>query len=545
MLAGTIAEYRIDEGRVLLELEISGADIEAFPNLLPDTLYAQLGHTPRPYADRVRSFFEHDLAISVDGGPPLPGRILEIAPRPRAVRDDITGEPLPIPDSEDEPELAVFARLEYALPGRPGTLTLFGPRTQPPVSVGFVAYHQGVAVNDFRYLTQQQTLELDWDDPWYSRFEIRTLRRQYFAPMAGFIYVEPYEVRKEIIARPVDLQRFVDLGLDGLEVIPATLRADVTRKIGEFLRDHHPVRIDGREVPAELARVNFLERTLRTSRVVEPGADLDIHSALVGAIFVYPTDGLPRQVTMEWDLWDERITNVPVASVDQAGALPDTLRPEGPVLTWTNFLTNPRIPSLEIVASPPGALARAMGFVRWAALLLLLGLIGVSVRSRQRPSFARQVGVALAGVATLGAFGWTWQQRLSQDDAAEIVSGLLINVYRAFDYRDESRIYDTLAASAHGAVLEQAYLETRRGLELQSQGGARAKVDTVELMGLDVRSDGDHGFRARATWNVAGSIGHWGHVHQRRNQYEAELEIAPVEGAWKLVGLDVLREDRQ
>ncbi len=49
---------------------------------------------------------------------------------------------------------------------------------------------------------------------------------------------------------------------------------------------------------------------------------------------------------------------------------------------------------------------------------------------------------------------------------------------------------------------------------------------------------------ANATWNVAGSIGHWGHVHQRRNQYRAELRVAPDDGRWKLVDLEILQEER-
>ncbi len=543
MLAGTIAEFHIEEGYIRLDLEISAADLPAFPNLLPDDLYEELGHPPRPLSERLREFFAKDLVILADDqGGPLPGRILEIGPRARAVRDEITGEPLPVPDGETPPP-AVLARLEYGLEARPDTLTFFGPRTGRPVSVGFVVYHRGVAVNDFRYLSAQQTLTLDWDDPWYSRFSRRTLLRQYFAPMSGFIYVEPYEVRKEIIVRPLDLQRWVELGLgEGIDVIPAELQPRITRTIGEFLRDHHPVRVDGREIPAELSRVNFLERTLRTSRVVEPGADIDVHSAVVGAIFVYPTDGLPQQVTMEWDLWDDRVARIPVSAVDQAGPLPDVLEPDRRVLTWTNFLKNPKMPSLEILASPPGALARSMRVVRWAMLAIFAG-VAVLVLRGSNTRRTRWLLVALAA-ATLGSFAWAFQANPSREEAAEIVSGLLTNIYRAFDYRDENRIYDTLAASTEGAVLEQTYLETRRGLELQSQGGARAKVEAVELVDLEV-TPGEDGFSAHTTWNVAGAVGHWGHVHQRRNQYEADLEIAPVDGAWKLVGLEIVREERQ
>jgi hypothetical protein len=63
---------------------------------------------------------------------------------------------------------------------------------------------------------------------------------------------------------------------------------------------------------------------------------------------------------------------------------------------------------------------------------------------------------------------------------------------------------------------------------------------------LDVAAEpGPQGsFLATASWNVAGSVGHWGHIHQRRNRYRAELKVAPIDGAWKLVGVEILEEER-
>ncbi len=49
---------------------------------------------------------------------------------------------------------------------------------------------------------------------------------------------------------------------------------------------------------------------------------------------------------------------------------------------------------------------------------------------------------------------------------------------------------------------------------------------------------------ATASWNVAGSVGHWGHVHQRKNQYRAEINVSPIDGVWKLVDLEILEEER-
>ena len=126
-----------------------------------------------------------------------------------------------------------------------------------------------------------------------------------------------------------------------------------------------------------------------------------------------------------------------------------------------------------------------------------------------------------------------------------MVTGLLENVYRAFDYRDESLIYDRLERSAAGELLTEIHLETRRSLEIENQGGARAKVKDVTLLQADTTPlDGELGFVSHVTWNVSGSVGHWGHIHQRTNQYEARLTIKAVDGSWKITDLEVLQEQR-
>jgi len=545
MFASTIAEYYVEEEQIRLELEIGAADLEAFRNLLPDQLYQELGHPPRALGERLADFCTRDLVVRVDGGEPLIGRIVEMEPRTRVKRDEISGEPLPA--GEEESENVVYATIEYPLQGRPRTVTLQGPAMDPLPSIGFVAYHRSIAVNDFRYLTPVQTLVLDWDDPWYSAFERRTLRRAYFAPMSGFIYVEPYEVRKEIIVRPLDLQRWVDLGLEGRETIPVEIQPELMRRASEFLRTRHPVAIDGRKITPDLERINFLERTLRTSRVIDPLQELDVYSAILGVIFVYPTEGLPQRVTMAWDLFDERIQLVPAASVDEAGPLPVQLEPDFPVLEWQNFLQNPELPTLVEIRRPPTGVERLLGLLRWPLALLGFGLAAWLLLRARRGELGRAAAASLASLALVVGIGAFWlggAASLSDDKAGEVVEGLLHNVYLALDYREEEQIYDTLHRSVTGDLLARIYLETRRGLELANQGGARAKVKSIELVETTARPGEGGAFVARATWTVHASVGHWGHVHQRSNRYRAELEVAPVEGVWKLTGIEILEEER-
>ena len=64
------------------------------------------------------------------------------------------------------------------------------------------------------------------------------------------------------------------------------------------------------------------------------------------------------------------------------------------------------------------------------------------------------------------------------------------------------------------------------------------------LTEVSTRPGADGSLLAEATWVVSGSVGHWGHLHERRNAYQAELRIQPVDGRWKLIGMEVLSEER-
>jgi hypothetical protein len=318
------------------------------------------------------------------------------------------------------------------------------------------------------------------------------------------------------------------------------MQAELKQRVAAFLREHHPVEIDGKRIEPELARINFLHRTLNSSRVIDPPVDLDVYSAILGAIFVYPTDGLPDRVSMDWDLWSDRIQRIPAASVDQAGPLPVVLEPDFRVLEWQNFLKHPELPTLLVLEPPAGAFADWMNRIRW---FLVIAAFGVSVWWMRSPR--NRIGAVAASWLVVAACFWVSRDALDLDErASEVMSGLLHNIYRSFDFRDEEKIYDTLAKSVNGDLLTETYLEARRGLELANQGGARVKVKEIDLIEFEAESASSGGFSATATWNVSGSVGHWGHIHQRRNQYRAVLEVAPIDGAWKLVALEILEEER-
>jgi hypothetical protein len=549
MTASTIAQIYVEEQEVRVEIEIGAADLRSFTNLLPNDLHEKLTGSAIPLEDRLSLFLTQDWVLEADGNP-LGGTITRIVPTKRVVRDDITGQPLA--NQPEDAEVVIRVELSYPLKQQPQSLSIRPPQAGETggtsANIGFVVYHNDVAVNDFRYLSRQETLHLDWSDPWYSAFEQKTLRRQYFAPAAAFLYIENFEVRKEIVIRPKDLQDWVDLGLDGKQTITSDQRDAIREQAGSFLDKHTQVQIDGKRVVGTLDRIHFITRSLRTTGVVPPSEDIDIDNALLGAIYIYPIDSLPNEVTMDWELFNERIPQIPCVATDQAGGMPGTLDQNEPRLEWKNYLKNPTIPAFLEVAppTPPSALPIPIVSLACFAAALIVWIRGQTER--------RTVRLALLLIG-IGLVTTTWPSaqlriplpnrvEVSSEDASSITYSLLHNIYRAFDYRDEGTVYDVLARSASGDLLTKVYLETKQSLTLASQGGAKVKVKQVELLECQAKPGQEDAFVADCRWIVTGSVGHWGHIHQRINQYHGELVIRPINGQWKLTDLELLSEER-
>jgi hypothetical protein len=73
-----------------------------------------------------------------------------------------------------------------------------------------------------------------------------------------------------------------------------------------------------------------------------------------------------------------------------------------------------------------------------------------------------------------------------------------------------------------------------------------ARVKAIEILGVDVKQLDDRplGLVFHARWTATGTVGHRGHIHMRKNLYEANIAVEPVDGAWKVTGLELLEEKR-
>jgi hypothetical protein len=136
--------------------------------------------------------------------------------------------------------------------------------------------------------------------------------------------------------------------------------------------------------------------------------------------------------------------------------------------------------------------------------------------------------------------------KITDDKAVGLLSNLLKNVYRAFDFREEDDVYDRLATSVNGDLLTDIYLQSRKSMVVTQAGGAQGKVKDIDILDVSIKHLDDRALALlfHSKWTAMGSVGHWGHIHTRKNQYEANITVEPVDGVWKITDLELLEEKR-
>ena len=564
--APNIAEIHINDDHVKIELEIFVNDLVAFDRLIPDEFFSGTRIKRAALEERLQKFSDEDFQIVADNGQKLQANLKLIEPRFRKERSSsipwkvnpYTGQPIPGPPKDKR---VLYAELIYPFTLKPHSLTIIPPldieSKISKVPIGFMTYHKGAPLHDFKYLSEPSTVTLDWGDPWYSKFEKKALWRWQLGGVMSFLYMEPYEVRHEVLARVKDLAAWMDLGLRGGEFIEADENEPLKKRVGEFFLKRDQTLIDGKKLRPILDRVSFVKYSTTASTFVVEPEQLPINTAMVGIIITYLTDGLPQQVTSQWDLWSKRIQKVSTNAIDPAGGLPSYVTPDDNILTWTNFLKKYVPPTIARIEVDESLTTLKIPF---ASVLCLLALLPLGLQFRKHKKNIRSIGL-LIGLALLFITGSVLlypflkvavakpavlAPKMTEENAVIVLNSLLKNIYRSFDFREEEDVYDRLATSVSGDLLSEIYLQNRKSMVVTQAGGARARVKEVKILDVDVNNSNNHplGLLFHAKWTAMGSVGHWGHTHIRQNQYEANVTVEPVEGAWKITDLELLEEKR-
>ena len=199
----------------------------------------------------------------------------------------------------------------------------------------------------------------------------------------------------------------------------------------------------------------------------------------------------------------------------------------------------------------------------WGTLSLVVFAVGFTTAAiaRRPPRVALGTGLLAAAIVLVLrptgpaflALGARAPRDLPDAEAAATFESLQANLYRAFDYEAEDAIYDALARSVSGSLLEETYLGVRRALVMEEEGGAMSRVVAVRPLRTSVESQGEialedgrrvRAFTVDATWQVDGRVTHWGHSHDRTNEYDGRFTVAAETAGWRIHDAEITRQER-
>jgi hypothetical protein len=445
--APNIAEINLNDDHVKLVLEIFINDLIIFEHLLPDDFFEGKDIQRPSLAERIEQFSDKDFQFVTDTGEKLQAELKVVEPRMRKERpspfagmiNPYTRQPIPGPP---EDKRVLYAELVYPFKKRPESLMIVPPLDNKGISrasIGFITYHKRVPIIDFRYLSEPSTITLDWEDPWYSFFDKKALKRWQKGGVMSFLYIEPFEVRHEVLARVKDLAAWIDLGLRGDEFIEADENEKLKKQVGDFFLQRDNVLIDGTKLRPILDRTSFVKYSLTGSTFLQQPERIPVNTAMVGVIITYLTDGIPQEVTNKWDLWSDRVQKVPTNAIDPAGPFPSYITPDDNVHVWKNFLKQYTIPAVENIAVADSVTSFGLPLVSVVCLAVLLP-VGLQIRKRRqggKPVLLQYGLIILLIAASLLLYPYlqvsiakpgSIASRVSNDQAKVILHSLLKNV---------------------------------------------------------------------------------------------------------------------
>lgn len=354
-------------------------------------------------------------------------------------------------------------------------------------------------------------------------------------PFMAFLTIEPYEVRFEVMSSGEAITQLLAFPLASPGTIQVGEQASLKDKAIAELAGRFTLEIDGKTLTPEVRRADFLTlgtagAFTRTDAIEEP-----LEPAILGLTFAYPLTAPPQSLALVWNHLPTGDGELPGTILEPSGVTGVTFSADQLRLDWENKSDELRPSTIAAVD-----VARPS----WAPLSIVLLLAGLILTAKAKPVIASSCLALALLAAPFIRSALPFASPLPKEQASSVADHLLTNIYRAFDFRQESTIYDQLAISVTGEQLTEIYLGQRRALELENRGGARARVENVEVESIEGLNPNGDGVDVHARWNVSGSVNHFGHTHYRQNAYDAILHLMPVDGVWKITAIEVNEEKR-
>lgn len=522
-----IVEIYILDDHVKVKLEVYVADLKKFEELVPDEwLKDSVGRSgnKRPSLEqRMHSFATKRLQFVTDKGVKLPAKLELLEARQRVDRVSAYAgmiNPTTRQRVRQAPadKRVLYAEIVYPFAKndsdqeeiqKPQSLQIIPPLDERGIvtaSIGFVAYHQAVPITDFRFLGQPAKLNLNWQDPWYTKFENKNLTRHHKYPLMLYLYVEPRQVRLESLLRISDITELTGFNVEDSQLSAEDKRQQLQEHIKKYYADNGSLQIDGDLFKPDSIRIEFLTISLKGLKIIENASSVDQSSLLVGISQKFFIEALPQKIESSWQFFNQRIDRIPVTVTDPVGPLMSLIDKDDPEFVWQNFLKKYSDAVMIPVEVDTG----------WN---INIPYVGKTKIVNQLPD---------------------------QEQALNIVGGVLENVRIAFiEKRPENFSRELARVSTADIASDQAAILNKELAKLFSPnvtgGGVSSvqKFDDIKISALRELVN-PNGFSATISGSARISASHWGHVDQRQVKFQLLLDLIEEDKQWRLADITVI-----
>ena len=590
-MSNAVANVREDE--VLVELRIMLEDLVLFHSLKADSKTIFNAKDLREAAVKHDKFLLKHFSLRGEDGKLLKGEV---------ERRDLAAIPNEgVPQAELMKRHAIFLMRYVPTKQKPRFLTVLqqfgGTKSVIPSIMDFMVLQKGIWTDKPTQLQhgRPHTIALDWENPpteapknWR---ELRKKREEEMQQRLGitsytglysYIYLNDREVRHEILVPLLTFEKWLPVKRKNPEFLEVEDQEAATKLITEWFRERNPVEIDGTPVKAVLQRLQFFGLDINDFAQNAEPRRISAYQARLGIILRYPTKAPPNRVSMTWEIFHESAPFLRSIVYDRnAKPTEEFFVKDQPLFEWKRDGAPPVPHSFELEwktapadmkANPEGtptplqnkrsqlpATNKKISKVSYILIGIAFAFAAFTwMLYRNHPQrIARSLGVLTIWLVGAVLFrehvtpieNTTKPNTVIPSEPTPLpnltkrTSLLLQNIYRAYDYTNRGDVYDALAYSITGDLLEELFLKIRAGLQMQEQGGAIVSVQTVDIKTVEPVPNTDS--TLACTWNVTGTVEHWGHIHTRENQYSARITLdTSATGKGRISGFEVTDEKR-
>jgi hypothetical protein len=366
----------------------------------------------------------------------------------------------------------------------------------------------------------------------------------------GYLYVQPFGARVEVLIRAPLILQWLDMPMDAAAAVTTEDQEKIRTATSQMVADWCAVSVDGVAMKGTLTTVAFYKGALTKSVGILPADALSAKDLLIGLVWEFLLPAGPEQIDVRWTKFLPPLEVIPMQVNFGRETEAQELYIKLPVIHWINKgrLPHPRPPALVPSYVDTTFIPIPVAFI----LAMILGFIvhgwmnyhGKKYPGGFMPFFmawvfglfisANMFVVSVPNPASPKAVPIT-----TKEQAEAIVTPLLHNLYRAFDVTNEAAVRDVLQRSVDGTILDKIYKDTDQALKLAGPEGIRVQVTELAVTIEKVEASG-RGFIAEAEWSILGKRSHWGHPDVLASRYKARLSVQPKDGVWKIKNMQVL-----